>query len=165
MAFNIDEFKANFLGGARGNKFLVEVPFLPTKFNKFLIQATSIPASDIEEVTVSYMGTRTKLAGERTWGDWSVTAYLDEDYAGVNELETWQEIMRKPNSGEGANTHTAYKKEAFVTQLSQDGSEIATYKLEGLFPKSIGEKTLGADQAEVMTVQVTFAFDDMIREN
>lgn len=163
MAFNIDEFKANFLGGARGSKFLVEVPYLPDKFNKFLVQSTSIPSLDIEEVAVKYMGATVKLAGERTYADWSVTALLDEDYAGIEELENWQNIMREPKSGLGNPSHASYKKEAFVSQLSQDGTVIATYKFEGLFPSSIGERTLEAGNSEVMTVSVTFKYDDMIR--
>ena len=105
------------------------------------------------------MGATAKFAGERSVGDWNVTALLDNDYAGMNELEQWQNLMRQPNSGLGATNHTSYKKEAYVQHLNQDGSVIAEYKLEGLFPSSIGEVAFSHETEGIATVAVTFKYD------
>lgn len=160
MPFTIEEFKANFIGGARANKYEVQIPYLPDKMNKFLVQSTSIPPTEINALPVKYMGATAVFAGDRTEPPtWNVTILLDEDYAGMNELEQWQELIRQVNSGIGVGQHTTYKKEAYVRQLGQDGSVIAEYKLEGLFPVSIGEVTLGATEDGISQVQVGFRFD------
>lgn len=160
MPFTIEEFKANFIGGARSNKYEVQIPYLPDKMNKYLVRATTIPGTEITPINLKYMGANVSLAGERPApATWNVTILLDEDYAGMNELEQWQELIRAVNSGIGAANHTAYKKEAFVSQLAQDGSVIAEYKLEGLWPTSIGEVSLSPDEDGVATVQVGFQFD------
>ena len=77
----IDEFKAQLIdGGPRANRFKV---FLPRAGNniEFLCKAASIPAAVIGEVPVNFRGSILKLAGDRTFENWSVTIINDADFS------------------------------------------------------------------------------------
>jgi hypothetical protein len=157
--FNIEEFKANFLGGARANKFVVEVPTLPNKA-RFLIKGTSIPAGELGEVIFRYQGLEAKFAGDRTVSDWSVSLVLDMDYAGFNELEAWHNLIKGNESGAGADNHNQYKKDCFVTCYSESGEEISVYKLVGCWPKTVPEIPLSWETTDsLIELDFTFSFD------
>lgn len=157
--FNVEEFKANFLGGARPNRFEVEVPSLPDK-SRFLFKATDIPGGNIGEVLFNYQGTQAKFAGDKTFNDWTVTLVLDEDYAGFNEIEAWHNLIRENGTGLGANNHNQYKKDCFVTHYSVNGEVISRYKLIGAWPQTIPEVPLDwASTDQAMEIQITFKYD------
>lgn len=156
---NIEEFKSHFLGGARPNRFEVEVPNLPDKA-RFLFNGTNIPGSNIGEILFHYMGTIAKIAGDRTYNDWEVTLIIDEDYAGERELRAWHEMIRENDSGKGLANHNQYKKDCYVTQYSVDGSVIAQFKLFGAFPKTIPDTSLSWQTTDSpMDMNVQFVFD------
>lgn len=156
--FNIEEFKSNFSGGARANRFEVEVAGLPTKA-KFLFKGAQIPGADIGEVPFKYMGVEAKFAGDKTVEPWSVTMVLDEDFAGFNELEAWHNMIRDNQTAVGANNHAQYKKQAIITMFSQSGEAIARWKMHGLWPKTIPSTDLNWDTEGLVELQVTFLFD------
>ena len=77
----IDQFKAQLIGGGpRANRFRV---FLPRSGNKieFLAKAAQIPAATLGEVLVPFKGTTLKLAGDRSYADWSVTIINDNEFS------------------------------------------------------------------------------------
>jgi hypothetical protein len=159
MSLNIEDFKANFLGGARSNKFIVEVPLLPEKA-KFLIKAAPLPGANIGEVIMNYQGNQVKIAGDKTFNDWEVTLILDEDYAGFNEIEAWHELIKADESSSGANNHTLYKKDCYIRHLGQNGETIAEYKLVGAWPKVIPDTALAWETSDaVAEVNITFSYD------
>ena len=86
----IDQFKAQLIGGGpRANRFRV---FLPRAGNKieFLCKGAQIPAATLGEVPVSFRGHILKLAGDRTFADWSVTIINDMEFSARTALEAWQ---------------------------------------------------------------------------
>jgi hypothetical protein len=90
MAFNINDFRTNGLefGGARPTLFQVQITPPVTGINTtdvslkltLTCQATTIPASTVGSIDIGYFGRKIKLAGDRTFDDWSVTILNDEDF-------------------------------------------------------------------------------------
>ena len=157
--FNIEDFKANFLGGDRPNKFEVEVPGLPDKA-RFLIKSSSLPGATLGEIPIKYQGVEAKFAGDKTFADWEVTLILDEDYAGFNEIEAWHNLIKENDSGIGANNHSQYKKNCNLIHYSQSGEVIATYKLNGAWPKVIPDTPVSWDNVDTaMEINITFSYD------
>jgi len=157
--FNIEEFKANFNGGARPNRFEIEVIGLPDKA-RFLFKAGNLPGATLGEIEFKYQGASAKFTGDKTFSDWDVTLLLDEDYAGFNELEAWHNLIRNNDSGIGANNHNQYKKDCFITHFSQNGQPIARYKLVGCWPKTIPDVPVDWDNSDTkMELSFTFSYD------
>ncbi len=157
--FHIDDFKANFLGGARPNRFEIEIPSLPDKA-RFLLKSGSIPGANIGEIIHNYQGNQIKFAGDKTVNDWEVTLILDEDYAGFNEIEAWHNMTRNNGSSLGAAHHSEYKKECYITHFSQNGDVIAKYKLFGAWIKTIPDTALSWDTVDAaIEVPITISYD------
>lgn len=168
MAFNINQFKSQLVGGgARPTLFQVNItnPILGgidggADFKvPFMVRAAAIPASNIGQVVIPYFGRQVKMGGDRVFEDWTVTVINDEDFAVRNAMEAWSNAI---------NTHITnfrtypptYKAQAQVTQFGKDGTAVREYTFEGLFPVQVSEIQLGweaTDQIEEFTV--TFAYD------
>lgn len=182
--FNVSNFRANglFLGGARPSLFtvtltfpdLVRAPGVEQKV-QFTAKATSLPASQIQEIEVPYFGRNIKLAGERTFQDWEITVLNDEDFIVRNALEYWHNAINTIVSNrldEGVanivpNLGNSYKTSALVTQFAKTGpgdidgdGAIRTYRFDGLFPTRVNDIALdweGGNRIEEFVVQ--FAYD------
>jgi len=172
MPFNINSFKQNGLvyGGARPSLFnvVLSVPgalgidsVSVDKF-RFVCRTAALPESTISPIEIPYFGRKIKVAGERTFGDWSVTVMNDEDFAVRALFETWSNALNRHvsnvrDAGIGAEQ---YKTDLEVIQYSKDGSEIRSYQFVGAFPTSIGEIQLGWDSAsQIEEFSVTFSYD------
>ena len=145
MAFNVNEIRSQLtLGGARGSLFQVtfsnpangvadiKVPFL--------VRAAQLPASDLGTIEVPYFGRKVKLAGDRTFGDWTVTVINDEDFLIRNAMEEWSSRINSNQTNLrsfGSAAPLLYKSTAEVTQFSKTGVPIRTYRFNGIYPTSI----------------------------
>ena len=84
MAFNINEIKSQLaLGGARPSLFQVTLTnpvnaAADLKF-PFMCRAAQMPASTLGLIEVPYFGRKIKIAGDRTFAEWTVTCINDED--------------------------------------------------------------------------------------
>jgi hypothetical protein len=170
MAFNINEFKNLGLtsGGVRPSLFQVTV-FTPpnvgdanamTKF-QFTCRASEVPAATIESINVPYFGRQIKLAGDRTFADWSVTVMNDEDFLVRNMFEDWSNQINQLVGNVKELPENTYKNtDAFVTQYSKDGFPIRQYRFAGIFPTSVAAMGLDWDTTNtIQTFDVTFAYD------
>ena len=167
--FNINQFK-NFglnRGGVRPSLFRVEIfprivadPSTLTKFT-FTARASEIPASTIDTINVPYFGRQVKLAGDRTFADWTVTIMNDEDYSVRHMLEDWSNQINQYAGNLKIAPMNSYKdSDAAVTQFSKDGHIIRQYKLIGIFPTTISAMGLDWDSTNtVQTFDATFAYD------
>lgn len=163
MAFNINDIRANLTGGgARQNLFQVQIT---NKGNSaadlkipFLVQASSLPASNLGTIQVPYFGRFIKLAGDRIYDPWVATVINDEDFLVRNALEEWS---NKINRFEGnIRDLKNYKSQAQVIQYGKDGSVLRIYEFNGLFPSVISQIDLGWDQNDAYeTFQVEFQYD------
>lgn len=148
MAFNISDFRAQMQGdGARPNLFEVSVGFpaaiSPGNASRkltFMARAAQLPGSTVGVVPLQYFGREVKLAGNRTFADWTLTIINDEDFAVRKGLERWlnginQHRFNRRNSAFASAT--SYASDATVKQYSKTGSVIKQYQFVGLFPTDL----------------------------
>lgn len=169
MAFNINQFKSRGLtkGGVRPSLFQVQInpnigedAVTLDKF-AFTCRASEVPAATIESVNVPYFGRQIKLAGDRTFADWSVTVMNDEDYLVRNMFEDWSNQINQLVGNVKLLPGNSYKNtDALVTQFSKDGVPIRAYNFIGIFPVSVSNMGLDWDNTNtIQTFDVTFAYD------
>ena len=171
MAFNVSEFRANMEGdGARPNLFSVSLAF-PTFVNNstlagqqttFMAKSAQLPGSTVGTVPMYYFGREIKVAGNRSFTDWTLQIINDENFLIRNSLESW---MNAINSHVGnvragvAKSSTSYTVDSLVNQYGKDGSNLKTYKFVGMFPVDIAPIDLDwGSNDTVEEYAVTFAY-------
>lgn len=172
MPFNISSFKSNGLvyGGARPSLFQVFLS-VPTgigidnvsvdKF-RFVCKTAELPESNLSSIDIPYFGRRIKVAGERSFNDWSVTIMNDEDFSVRSMFETWSNAMNRlvSNVRDPGVSAEQYKTDLEVIQYGKDGGEIRSYQFVGAFPTAIGAIGLNWESANsIEEFGVTFAYD------
>ena len=148
---NINDFKAKLAGGgARSNQFKVTMPFPgyaqvggEIEDLAFLCRSTTIPAMNIGVVNVPFRGRQIKIAGDRTFDEWSVTVLNDTNFKLRNAFERWQNGINNMSDNEGLTNPADYQVDAFVDQLDRNGATIKSYTLRGAHPVTIAAISLG----------------------
>jgi hypothetical protein len=166
MAFNVTAFQAGFtFGGARASLFEVNiinpVTSLGDRQVPILCRGAELPSVEQNPLTIKYFGRDVKFAGNKTFPDWTVQFYNDEDFLLRNSLELWSNEINSFQGNvrrSGANS-LSYKSDAVVTQFNKGGFPIKTYKLIGIFPVSIGPIALAWDNEAIEEYSVTFSID------
>lgn len=170
MAFNINQFINTALpeDGYRPNLFQIGIvgPTAPLNFN-FKAKATTLPSSNIGVTPVYYHGRQIKLAGDRSFDNWTVTVLLDENdfmIGGVRgAFEQWSALINNHVS----NVRTlvpprvgGYFGRGWITPMKKMGPiPLTTYSMEGCWPTEVGPVQLDwADNDRVAEFQVTFAY-------
>jgi hypothetical protein len=171
MAFDINEFRSQLkFGGSRPSLFNLQltnpVDSSADGVLPFMARASSLPAFHNTPIPVYYFGRAIKVAGNRTFDDWTVTIYNDESFVIRNTLEKWsnainlleQNIRALPTSEQAL-----YKSTALVNQMSQTGQVLRTYQFVGMFPTLIDAMPLDwTNDANIGEFNVTFAYDYFI---
>jgi hypothetical protein len=172
MPFNIAAFKSNGLvyGGARPSLFNVflSVPagigidLVSVDKFRFVCRAAELPESTLSSIDVPYFGRKIKVAGERTFADWSVTVMNDEDFAVRAMFEAWSNAINRmvANVRDPAVAQEQYKADLEIIQYSVDGSDIRSYLLVGAFPTAVSG--IGVDWNTANNIEeftVAFAYD------
>ena len=170
MAFNITDFRtAMAYDGQRPNLFQVTItPTTDTvadlKHLKWFCKGTSIPGATIGTVIVPYFGREIKLAGNRTFPEWTVTVLNDENFAIRSQFEAWMNIINEHSGnmrGVGGGS-SDYVKKAQVEQFAKTGKDdvSAKYEFINIFPTDLSEITLDwGDNDTVEEYTVTFSYD------
>ena len=60
-----------------------------TELGEFVCRAAQLPSSTIGVVEVPFRGRMLKIAGDRTFAEWTVTIMNDEDFLVRNAMEQW----------------------------------------------------------------------------
>ena len=164
---NINDFKAKLAGGgARPNQFKVTMPFPgyaqvggEIEELAFLCRATQLPDMTIGVVNVPFRGRNIKIAGDRTYADWTITVINDTNFKLRNAFERWSNGINNATDGEGLTNPADYQVDAFVDQLDRNGATIKSYTLRGVFPTEIAaiELDYGTNDA-IEEFGVTFAY-------
>ena len=164
---NISDFKAKLAGGgARANQFKVTMPFPgysqvggEIEELAFLCKTTQLPAMTIPSFTVPFRGRQIKIAGDRTYADWTITVLNDTNFKLRNAFERWQNGINNMTDNEGLTNPVDYQVDAFVDHLDRNGNTIKSYTLRGAYPVSLSEIALDFDEkTEVETFTVEFAY-------
>ena len=176
MAFAVSEFKSNLRGGgARPSLFRVEFQYPsgitkpnPPNQAKFLIKATTIPASTIGSYDVYYHGKAIHVAGDRSFDTWDTTIINDEDFGIRNTLEKWMAAISDHslntrdkevfNTAEG--DQAKYKSTLKVIQYSKAGEELRNYEFVGAWPSALSTINLDwATASEIEEFTCTWVYD------
>jgi hypothetical protein len=161
MALNVDNIKRAFNNGdfARPNLFEVEIPYLGQNF-KFQCRATSMPPGSVEKLEVSYQNRKYNIAGDRTFDDWNVTVYNDENHDIRKAVLAWQSVAVGLSKDITGGTPEQYKRTGTITQLDRNGEPTTTATVFGIFPTIVGEVALDWDSNnEIQTFETTFSLD------
>ena len=162
--------------GVRPNMFQVDIPFpeqgsdspdsAKQELASFMCKSAALPASNVGVIEVPFRGRTVKIAGDRTFDNWSATFINDEDMKIRAYFEDW---MRQINSHESNVNEiidpTVYGKHLFVHQLEKDekseGKVLRTYKLWYAFPTSSSAIDLAYDsndQIEEFSVEFQYSY-------
>ena len=164
---NINDFKAKLAGGgARPNQFKVTMPFPgyaqvggEIEDLAFLCRATVIPSMTVGNINVPFRGRQIKIAGDRTFEDWSVTVINDTDFKLRNAFERWQNGINNMTDNEGLTNPVDYQVDAFVDHLDRNGNTIKSYTLRGLYPTIVSAIDLNYETNDVVEeFTATFAY-------
>ena len=149
----LSQFKAKLAGGAaRANLFEVSNPTFPSAVSgawgpgddaengifKFLCKSATLPASNVGSIDIPFRGRILKVAGDRTFDDWTVSVINDEDFKIRTAFEQWANVMSKLDDATGVSNPSSYMTDAYVQQLGR-GATVA------------GEANAGADSAILRT--------------
>jgi hypothetical protein len=173
---NIEDFKQQLIGGgARSNLFRADVTIpnvVPGDSPKmedmsFLIKATTFPASTIENIDVPYRGRMLKVAGDRTYENWSITVINDVDMKIRTAMENWMNhINNNSFNTAGGGGRLDYYQPLYVSQLDRYQQTTATYKFTGAYPISISAIDLAYDTNNtIQDFTVEFAYQFWNRVN
>jgi hypothetical protein len=177
MAFNVNQFRTQLqYDGARPNLFEVRLNFPAFVTNRsnaalkstFMVKTAALPGSTVGMVTVPYFGREVKVAGNRTFADWSVTIINDEDFVLRNAMESWIRNINDNTTNlrsTRARTSQQYGVDADVTQYGKDGRRIKVYRFVGMFPTDVAQIDLdwgSNDTIEEYSVNFSFQYFETI---
>lgn len=160
-------------GGARNNRFMVEISFPPAlnvdgnlgEWVQYACFATALPESTQGIISnADFQGRNIKMPGDKTFGDWTCSFYNDEDHSIRNLMMRWSELMlgHKSNVSAGLETQSDYFGAAKIYQETNRGEGAVgnTVEVEAFFPTSISEIPLSwSDNNTIQTFTVTFAMN------
>ena len=165
---NIDDFKANLIGGgARANQFRVTLTppsgiaiGLDVRRTSFLVTATNLPASNLTEIPVPFRGRNIYITGDRPAPEpWEVTVYNDTDFMIRNAMELWQNGINSYVDNTGLISPSDYQTDLTVEQLDRDDTILKTYILRNCFPLSVADIALSSAEAtEIETFDVVWKY-------
>lgn len=172
MVFNVQEFRAQLqFDGARPNLFSVSMPFPGAVVGAagaaqaeitYMARASQLPGSTQGTVPLFYFGRDVKLAGNKTYPDWTLTIINDEDMLVRKALEQWMNGINGARSNlrnPAFTSATSYGIDAQVNQYGKTGGIIKNYKFIGMFPVDVSPIDLDwSSNDTVEEYSVTFAY-------
>lgn len=156
---DVTGFTGSFEDLARPNRFRVTCSKLGN--TQLLCKASTAPAMTVGPVDVNYQGRIIKLAGDRTYADWSVTIYGTNSYDIYRAANQWSDLINQPEANTSA-IPDAYKEDAIVEQLDRSGSPRYTWELKNVWPTEVGQLDFDWGTNDTpLEFTITLAFDYM----
>jgi len=168
---NVSSFLQVVKQGVRPNMFQVDIDFpgaveADNTLVSFMCKSAALPASNIGVIEVPFRGRTVKIAGDRTFDNWSATFINDKEMKSRSFFEQWlNEInTHKPNTANIIDP-TEYGRSVVIRQLEKDaspsGDELRSYKLWYAFPISTSAIDLAYDsndQIEEFSVEFQYSY-------
>ena len=164
---NVDDFKAKLIGGgARPNLFRATVNFPAyaggnTELTSFLVKGAQLPGSTIAQIDVPYRGRQLKIAGDRTFENWTITVLNDAAMDVRNAFERWMNGMNEHTENVGISTPTDYQVDMTIDQLDKADNVAKSYTIRGAFPVNVAAIDLSFDSndaIEEFTVELAYQY-------
>lgn len=165
---SILDFQTALEESARPSQFRITINFPllaenateATRRSTSLVCNGNIPSSSIQDIEVYYRGRVIHEAGEKVFNPWECTLYNDVNYVVRSALESWANMIRVPDSTDGASMPVEYKSTITVEQLNRNGDTTRTYTLIGAYPTEVGQISLDYSQANtIQNYTVNFVYD------
>lgn len=164
MAFSLQNFKTQAIqaGGYRPALFEVVATSFPEEF-RFLCMSSQVPAATHGVIEVPYFGRKVKIAGDRTYAEWTTTLMIEEDFSVRNSLEEWADQINDPTTGVRTfGGPEDYKSDLEIKLYGKNGDVKRSYKLVDCWPTDVGTIELDWNTTDTIgTYTVTWAFDEM----
>ncbi|NBY39781.1 MAG: hypothetical protein EBQ66_02455 [Flavobacteriia bacterium] len=164
MAFtSLERLKSAIATGARSNLFTVTLAIpdlndngLIEKF-QYLCKAAQLPGSTLGSIEIPFIaGRRYKIAGDRTFSDWTTTIMSDQNQKIRKSLEDLQRLYAPTNLGDV----NAYAKRTgatdadfgtiTVTQYDLSGTAVYKCELRNAWPSDISTIDLSYDSTDTL---------------
>lgn len=163
----VDNFKAKLIGGgARANLFKATLTYPAyaqgdTELSSFMCKAAQLPGSTIGTIEIPYRGRQLKIAGDRTFENWTVTIINDTGMEVRNAFERWMNGINNHTSGNGLTNPSDYQSDLAIQQLDKAGNVTKTYTIRSAYPVNISTIELSndtTDAIEEFTVEFAFQY-------
>ena len=163
----VDDFKSKLRGGgARPNLFKATLNFPAyaggdVELSSFLCKTVQLPVSEMALVNVPFRGRQLKIAGDRTFQNWTVTIINDTDFSVRDAMERWMNGINAHAANTGLSNPVDYEADLSVDQLDRNGDVLKTYNFRGCFPVNVGEIALSYetnDAIEEFTVEFAIQY-------
>ena len=164
ISFDIDSYKTKFSGGIKqylffavftfpdfapnlsANQDVISSMLAPLGYGAnsnifpYLVRATNLPDSTFEEVIIPFPGIPIKMAGTRTFGDWTVSFNVDSDGKLIHAFNKWHNLIYDAEKQiPTSKQQYARKQQLFI--LDNYGSATEQIDLFDAWPKAIGQVT------------------------
>jgi len=152
----VDDFKSKLKGGgARPNLFNCKLNFPAfalgdAELTSFMVKGAQLPSSNVTPITVPFRGRQLKIAGDRTFEEWTVTVINDTGFEVRDAMERWMNGINSHNANTGFNDPADYQTDLSVDQLDKDGLVIKTYNFRSCFPTVISAIDLNYDTTDTI---------------
>jgi hypothetical protein len=161
----VDDFKSKMKGGgARPNLFKATINFPAyaggdVELTSFMCKAAVLPQSSTNVVAVPFRGRELKVAGDRTFDDWTISVYNDTDFTIRDSFERWLNGINGHSANTGITNPVNYQADLIVEQLDRDESIIKRYIFRGAFPTTVGSIAVDYETVNAIEIfDVTFAY-------
>ena len=153
---NIDDFKANLIGGgARSNQFRVTITAPPgiaigldVRRTSFLVRSSNLPGMTMGEIPIAFRGRNIYIAGDRTFDEaWTTTFFNDTDFMIRNAMERWSNGINDLADNTGVIAPADYQTDLTVEQLDRDDAVLKSYIFRSAWPLSVSSIDLTSENA------------------
>ena len=165
MSLKVDDLKAKLSGGgARPNLFRATINFPGyaggnTELTSFLCKAAQLPSSVIGQIDVPFRGRQLKVAGDRTFENWTVTVINEDAFEVRNSFERWANGINEHRNGTGILNPADYQADLTIEQLNRQNETIKEIILRGAFPVNVAGIDLSYDTTDTLEeYTVEFAY-------
>jgi hypothetical protein len=169
--FQVDTLKNNLKsGGARANLFNtqwnwpanVEVDGAGRQC-EILCKAAQLPSSVVGQIDVPFRGRQLKVAGDRTFENWTVTFINENNFAIRNSFEKWMSLLNQHKEGIGNHTLEQYYATLTVQQLqrTKENDVVKKINIVDAFPVNVSAIDLSydtTDTIEEFTVEFAYQY-------
>jgi hypothetical protein len=165
---NVDDFKGRLIGGgARANLFKVIVPNPPvgaglnTELLSFTCKGAQLPASVVAQIDVPFRGRQLKVAGDRTFENWTITVYNEDAQDVRSAFESWMNSINEHVNNVGVKNPRDYQSDLIVQQLDRQKGVTKEYDIRGAFPVNVSAIDLSYDAndaIEEFTVEFAYQY-------
>jgi len=165
---NIDDFKANLIGGgARANQFRITITppsgiaiGLDVSRTSFLVTAAALPGATLGTIEVPFRGRIINIAGDRpAFPDWNTTFYNDTDFMIRNAMERWHNGINDFAENTGVINPSAYQTDLTVEQLDRDDTVLKSYIFRNAYPLTISAIELtNAEAGDIESFEVSWRY-------